>query len=322
MRATLPWLDELEPTPGARSDRRRLDRPRTRAWPGRGPRSTGGTARRPSRSGSAAETLDRLTVLARLATEPDPAARRALFESLAPVWRVVDGDGGDASPYRRLLRSSAARWAERRLADRGQRRRPRARRPGRSRGRSATILAAWRTVVGPARIEPWDYWYAVGAAARRLDPLRAGRPAARASTTRYLARSARIPASSGSRTTSSRGPAGRRSRSRSRSGWARWAADQPATGPGRRGRRGSSRRTRRAASATCSSCSTRAATRSTWPPIRTRPAFLEWPEASAAFLEGTADVLGWDVDEPAWQRRWLGEAAEPREARPRAATAR
>ena len=57
-----------------------------------------------------AETLDRLTVLARLGTEPDPAARRGLFEALAPVWRVVDGDGGDASPYRRLLRSSAERW--------------------------------------------------------------------------------------------------------------------------------------------------------------------------------------------------------------------
>ena len=55
------------------------------------------------------ETLQRLTVLARLGTEPDPAARRRLFEALAPVWRVVDGDGR-ASPYRRLLRSSAERW--------------------------------------------------------------------------------------------------------------------------------------------------------------------------------------------------------------------
>ena len=26
--------------------------------------------------------------------------------------------------------------------------------------------------------------------------------------------------------------------------------------------------------------------------------------------EGTADILGWDVTEPAWQRRWLGDAAE------------
>jgi hypothetical protein len=36
--------------------------------------------------------------------------------------------------------------------------------------------------------------------------------------------------------------------------------------------------------------------------------------ASAAFLEATADILGWDVTEPAWQRRWLGDSAEPREA--------
>ena len=48
--------------------------------------------------------------------------------------------------------------------------------------------------------------------------------------------------------------------------------------------------------------------------IRTRPAYFEWPEEGSAFLEGTADVLGWDADEPAWQRHWLGEAADPREA--------
>jgi hypothetical protein len=48
--------------------------------------------------------------------------------------------------------------------------------------------------------------------------------------------------------------------------------------------------------------------------IRTRPAFLEFAPDASAFLEGTADLLGWDADEPAWQRRWLGDAAEPREA--------
>ena len=48
--------------------------------------------------------------------------------------------------------------------------------------------------------------------------------------------------------------------------------------------------------------------------VRTRPAFLEWPDDETAFVEGTADVLGWDADEPAWQRHWLGAAAEPREA--------
>ncbi len=48
--------------------------------------------------------------------------------------------------------------------------------------------------------------------------------------------------------------------------------------------------------------------------IRTRPAFLEWTAADTAFLEGTADILGWDATEPDWQRHWLGEAATAREA--------
>ena len=48
--------------------------------------------------------------------------------------------------------------------------------------------------------------------------------------------------------------------------------------------------------------------------VRTRPAFLDWTMADTGFVEGIADVLGWDADEPAWQRHWLGDAAEPREA--------
>jgi hypothetical protein len=48
--------------------------------------------------------------------------------------------------------------------------------------------------------------------------------------------------------------------------------------------------------------------------IRARPAFLDWSVDDAAFVEGVADSLGWDVDEPAWQRRWVGEAAETRDA--------
>jgi hypothetical protein len=48
--------------------------------------------------------------------------------------------------------------------------------------------------------------------------------------------------------------------------------------------------------------------------VRTRPAFLDWSVNDAPFLEGVADVLGWDPDEPAWQRQWLGEAADPRDS--------
>ena len=55
--------------------------------------------------------VDRLTVLARLATETDPLARRALFLALEPVWRAVDADSGaTTSPYRVALGPTAEAW--------------------------------------------------------------------------------------------------------------------------------------------------------------------------------------------------------------------
>ena len=311
MRATLPWLDELEPTPGAR------------------PTQGGATDEEPAvarartalyrRYGQAAEslrfdgeTIDRPTVLGRLATEEDRDARRTLFEALAPVWRVVDGDGDDGSPYRRLIRASAARWAEHGSpieANAVALGLP----AGALEGMLHQILAAWRSVVGPGRIEPWDYWYVAGAAARRLDRLV---PADRlqAINDAYLTSLGADPRDLGITYDVMPRPGRPPVPVAFTLGMGAWAADQPTTGPW--------------------------APRPPWvfatyaegslgnllellhesghalhmAAIRTRAAYLDFPEASAAYLEGTADVLGWDVDEPAWQRRWLGEAAEPRQA--------
>ena len=251
----------------ARADARRADRPpaaRADEDPP-SPRARAalyrryGAGGRPLRVGR--ETIDRLTVLGRLATEPDPAARRDLFEALAPVWRAVDGDGGDAQSVPRLLRATAARWADGRLADRGER--------GRSRLRARTARGdvprrssrPGGPCIGPDRIEPWDYRYCGRGGGRRLDALV---PADRLLGDQRRAtwrRSARIRDELG---ISLRRPAAARppahpGRVHARDG--RLGADQPATGPGRRARRGSSRRTRRAASATSRSCSTRAAMR-------------------------------------------------------------
>jgi hypothetical protein len=311
MHATLPWLDELEPTPGAR------------------PTEGGATDEEPAvararatlyrRYGEAAgslrfsrETIDRPTALNRLATESDPAARRALFEALAPVWRVIDGDGGDASPYRRLLRASAARWAEHgspieaNAVALGL--------PPRSlEGMLNEILATWRTVIGPGRIEPWDYRYVTGAAARLLDPLV---PAERLRSVNddYLAA---LGADPGGLTISydilprpDRPPVP----VAFTLGMGARAADQSPTGPWMprppwvfatyaEGGIGNLLELLHESGHALHMAA-----------VRTRPAFLDFPEASAAYLEGTADVLGWDVDEPVWQRRWLGGAAEPREA--------
>jgi hypothetical protein len=311
MGATLPWLDELEPTPGARStqggatdEEPAIARARAALY------VRYGEAADAVRIG--AETIDRPTALNRLATEPDPDVRRAIFEAMAPIWRAVDGDDGAASPYRRLLAASAARWArhgspiEANAAALGL---P----AGSLEGALWEILAAWRAVIGPARLEPWDFRYAVGAAARRLDGLV---PADQFLDLngRYLAALGADPVGLGLTYDVLPRPGRPLVPVAFTLGMGAWTAGQPLEGP--------------------------------WTPrppwvfatyaeggignflellhesghavhmaaIRTRPAFLDFPEVSAAYLEGTADVLGWDVDEPVWQATWLGEAAEPREA--------
>lgn len=311
MRATLPWLDELEPTPGAH--------PTEGSSTDEEPAVARARAALYRRYGEAADalrvgsqTLDRPSVLNRLATEPDADARRALFEALAPVWRAVDGDGGESSPYRRLLRVSAHRWAahgspiEANAVALGI---P----AGSLEGTLWEVLAAWRDIVGPGRIEPWDYRFVVGAAARRLGRLV---PADRllAINDDYLASLGADPRTLGL----AYDVLPRRGRPivpvAFTLGMGAWATDQPVAGPWTprppwvfasyaEGGTGDLLELLHESGHAIHMAA-----------IRTRPAFLDFPEASAAFLEGTADVLGWDVDEPAWQARWLGDAAEPREA--------
>jgi hypothetical protein len=310
MRGALEWVDAFEATPGiapprdgAPEEEPEVGRSRVALY-----RRFGGAARS-IRLGT--ETLDRLTVLARLATEPDAASRRALFEALSPVWHVVDADGGDRSPYRRLLRSSAVRWGaegspvEAAAASLGL---P----PGALEPALRDILAAWRSVLGPVRIEPWDLWHATGAAARRLDR-RLPVELLPDLNARDLASLGADPDRLGIAYDVLPRPGRPAIPVAFTIGMGAWASEQPAG--------------------------------AAWTPrppwvfatyetgglgnllellhesghalhfaaVRTRPAFLDWRMEDSAFLEATADVLGWDASEPAWQDRWLGEAAEPRE---------
>jgi hypothetical protein len=311
MRSALEWLDELEPTPGAR--------PVTGGVASEDPATARARAALYRRYGEAVtsvrlgnETFDRLTVLARLASEPDAATRRRLFESLAPIWRTVDGDGEKASPYRRLLGSSAARWQ-------------RAGSPveasavalglpaGSLEGTLQAVLEAWRRVMGPERVEPWDYWYTVGAAARRLDRRL---PADRLLDLngRYLASLGADPARLGIVYDVLPRPGRPTIPVAFTMGMGGWARDQPVNGPWtprppwvfgtyREGGLGNLLELFHESGHAVHMAA-----------VRTRPGFLDWSLADTAYLEGTADVLGWDTDEPAWQRHWLGDAAEPREA--------
>ena len=311
MRDSLDWIDGLEATPGA-------GRPDDVA-PHEDPaveRARAALYRRYGLAVSAvrvgAVDLDRLTVLARLGTEPDPAARKALFEALGPIWRVVDGDGGDASPYRRLLRSSAERWQrtgspiEANAVSLGIE-------PGTIEHTLRAILVAWRSVFGRSRLEPWDYWYATGAASRRLDGL-VPRDRLLALNGAYLTALGADPAALGIRydvvPRAGRPPIP----VAFTLGMGGWAADQVASGPWTPrppwvfatyadGGLGNLLELLHESGHALHAAA-----------IRSRPAFLDFTSSDTAFLEGTADVLGWDASEPAWQAHWLRQAAEPRAA--------
>jgi len=57
------------------------------------------------------ESLDRLSILGRLAAEPDPKRRKRLFLALSGVWESVAGRRGGASPFAQLVASRREAWA-------------------------------------------------------------------------------------------------------------------------------------------------------------------------------------------------------------------
>lgn len=115
------------------------------------------------------ERLGRLTVLGLLGTTGDTAKRRRLFHGLDRVWRSVNGDNDSGSPYRALLRRRAVEWSGGVT--------PFARRVGEVGFAADTVerwlerlLEAWRAMLPDSIREPWDLYYAMGAASRRLSP--------------------------------------------------------------------------------------------------------------------------------------------------------
>jgi hypothetical protein len=113
--------------------------------------------------------LDRLTVLGLLGVTADSATRRRLFFGLDRVWRSVNGADDDASPWRELLRRRAREWGggptpfARRVTELGFV-------PDSVEAWLARLLEAWRGALPDSVLEPWDLYYAMGAASRRLSP--------------------------------------------------------------------------------------------------------------------------------------------------------
>lgn len=251
--------------------------------------------------------MGRLQVLGRLAREPDAAARRRLFMALEPLWRVVDGDGDAASPYRAMVRGDAARWAAghspvaaNALALGVS--------PATVQTWAITVLAAWRAAVvetgrtaGERPVEPWDWWWRAGTAQRALDAgltvdavmrinrgvhaalgadldelgvrfdvaPREGRPAIPVAFTTFGARPRRLADGS-------------------------WSPGRPTViatvvdgGVSELGEL--IHETGHAIHIAG---------------LRTRPAFTDWPD-SDAYTEALADLVALDIAEPRWQHRWM-----------------
>ncbi len=113
------------------------------------------------------DTVDRLTVLGRLGTMDDSAARHRAFLSLAPLWHAMNGDDAPTSPYRTLIALSAEEWRERgsyisRQASSLDLD------PRQVEGMLVNVLAMWRDHTPSTAIEPWNWWFDNGAFSRRL----------------------------------------------------------------------------------------------------------------------------------------------------------
>ena len=241
--------------------------------------------------------LDRHSVLGRLSREGNPERRRRLFLALEPVWRSVDGDGGPNSPYRLLLRLE-----------------PRASEPPAASSARALgiepdslerwlvrILETWRASTPDSPIEPWDWQYLAGRASRalsgripreRLDSLNAqvfrtlgADPAALRVHYDLAPRAGKTPVAYTD--------FGARAR-RIGGGWAPaepWVFATYDSG-GLDNLNELLHETGHAVHIAA---------------IRTRPAFLDWPD-SDPFTEALGEFVALEVYEPAWQRYWLGDS--------------
>jgi hypothetical protein len=245
--------------------------------------------------------LNRLTLLGRLPETDGSPRRRRLFLALEPVWRSVNGTDAPDSPWRVLLRLHAEQWKTSGPPSR-QRMQQLGIDPATAESWLVRGLSRWRELQADSLLEPWDFYYAMGAASRRLDP-RISRPDLTRLSAEYYRALGADPARLNihydleprpgkdpvSFTTFGARPA--------RVGPA-WTAGEPWVFTSYED--GSFDKLAELLHETGHGIHLAA--------IRTRPAFEDWPE-SDTFTEAIADLAALEIDEPAWQWRFLDDSA-------------
>jgi len=112
--------------------------------------------------------LNRVAALALLGNLPESSRRRALFLTLAPLWKSINAENQPASPYRRLLALAAASSSpeDSRIAAAAK---TVGATPAQVESWLERILDAWRQGTPDKPIEPWDFFYTYSAGDRSLD---------------------------------------------------------------------------------------------------------------------------------------------------------
>ncbi|MFO1394325.1 MAG: hypothetical protein U1F09_11245 [Steroidobacteraceae bacterium] len=246
-------------------------------------------------------TIDRGTALQLLHVEGGAERRRAIFAAFEPLWRALTGDGGAGSPYRRLI-ALASSDAAKNGSEVDTAARALGVTPAALEGWLVAVLEAWSRSTGPAMVEPWDYRYVNSGANRALEAvvrpesllpvneryyddlgadlvglrvlydLAQRRDKSPLAYTDFVSRGRDAPA-----------------------GWVRPVARVVGTYPDG-GLYSLNELVHENGHAVHVSA------------IHTRPAYMDWPDT--LFTEAFADVPSWSVYEPAWQRRYLGRAAD------------
>ncbi|MFN8570495.1 MAG: hypothetical protein U0132_00485 [Gemmatimonadaceae bacterium] len=252
------------------------------------------------------DTVDRLTVLGRLGTMDDSAARHQAFVALAPLWHAMNGDDSPGSPYRTLMVLSAHEWQtngsyiSQQAASLGLD-------PRQVEATLVNILTAWRDHTPPTAIEPWNWWFENGAFSRRLSS-RVNKDELRVVNDRFYTDLGADPVRLGvhfdldprdGKTPVAFTDFGSHPRVRDKA----WEPAEPWIFATYRvgGVDNLGELLHEMGHAVHIAA------------IETRPAFADWPD-SDPFTEALGDLLALDLTEPGWQRKYLGDSATTAES--------
>jgi len=244
------------------------------------------------------QVLDRLTIFSMLPWTADEAKRRRLFLAQAPIWNAVNGRNGPDSPYRTLVRLSAAKMKQDKTTIEG-----RVQTLGVDgsliEGWLVQVLQAWKESNPDTMIEPWDFAFRNGAASRALSS-RVSLVELRTLNDRYYrdlgADPARLGVQYDLEPRSGKDPVAFTTFGvRPHPDGASWSPGEPWIFAAYRV--GGIDNLAELLHETGHAVHIAA--------IRGRPAFVDWPD-SDTFTEAIADVAALEIDEPAWQRKYLG----------------